>query len=91
MKFCFDFQERRNNEDGMKYSSLESRFLGDVFKSTLDNDNLPSYDGKLFFKICSQIRVQLSYEFVIAHRLLVNYLCVIFVLENNCKKKGIYI
>lgn len=41
----FSNQERRNNEESMKYSSLESRFLGDVFKSTLENDNMPSYDA----------------------------------------------
>ena len=29
----------------MKYSALESRFFGDVFKSSLDND-LSGYDGK---------------------------------------------
>lgn len=39
------FQQDRRLEDGMKYSSLESRLLGDVFKSTLDNDS--SYDSKL--------------------------------------------
>ena len=46
MKFYWNFKERRS-EDGMKYSSLESRLLGDVFKSTLENDNLPGYDGML--------------------------------------------
>lgn len=45
MKFVFDFKERRNG-DGVKYSALESRFFGDVFKSSLDND-LSGYDGKL--------------------------------------------
>ena len=51
MKFYLNFKERRN-EDGMKYSSLESRFLGDVFKSTLENDtNMPGYDGALIFVI----------------------------------------
>lgn len=45
MKYYFNFQERRN-DDGVKYSSLESRFLGDVFKSALDSDNIASYDGE---------------------------------------------
>ena len=40
-----NFQDRRN-EDVVKYSSLESRFLGDVFKSPLDNDMI-RYDGIL--------------------------------------------
>lgn len=40
----FSNQERRN-DDGVKYSSLESRFLGDVFKSALDSDNIASYDA----------------------------------------------
>lgn len=44
MKFYFEFQERRV-EDSVKYSSLESRFLGDVFKSPADSDNINNYDG----------------------------------------------
>lgn len=39
----FANQERRS-EDGVKYSSLESRFLGDVFKTSLD-DNTPNYEA----------------------------------------------
>ena len=46
MKLYFDFKERRS-EDGVKYSSLESRFLGDVFKSALDSDSISSYDGEI--------------------------------------------
>uniref|UniRef100_T2M8Q1 Cytoplasmic polyadenylation element-binding protein 3 n=1 Tax=Hydra vulgaris TaxID=6087 RepID=T2M8Q1_HYDVU len=41
--FYSNNQERRN-EDIVKYSSLESRFLGDVFKSPLDNDMI-RYDA----------------------------------------------
>lgn len=37
-------QDRRG-EDSMKYSSLESRFLGDVFKSPMDSENLNNYDA----------------------------------------------
>ena len=48
MKFYFNFKERRS-EDGVKYSSLESRFLGDVFKSALDSDSISSYDGERYF------------------------------------------
>ena len=44
MKFYFEFQDRRV-EDSVKYSSLESRFLGDVFKSPADSDNINNYDG----------------------------------------------
>lgn len=39
----FSNQERRSG-DGVKYSALESRFFGDVFKSSLDND-LSGYDA----------------------------------------------
>ncbi|XP_066926879.1 cytoplasmic polyadenylation element-binding protein 4-like [Clytia hemisphaerica] len=42
--FSSNHQDRRG-EDGMKYSSLESRFLGDVFKSPIDSDNLNNYDA----------------------------------------------
>lgn len=38
----FPHQEKRS-EEGTRYSSLESRLLGDVFKSSLDNDS--SYDS----------------------------------------------
>ena len=44
MKLYFNFQDRRG-DDSVKYSSLESRFLGDVFKSPIDSDNLNNYDG----------------------------------------------
>ena len=40
-------QDRRGG-DGVKYSALESRFFGDVFKSSLDND-LSGYDGKRLY------------------------------------------
>ena len=49
MRFNFNFKERRSG-DGVKYSALESRFFGDVFKSSLDND-LSGYDGK-FIILC---------------------------------------
>lgn len=47
--FNFPQQDRRG-EDSVKYSSLESRFLGDVFKSSMESEaNLNSYDGMLVF------------------------------------------
>lgn len=57
MKFYFDFKhQERRNEESVKYSSLESRFLGDVFKTSLDTDNtLNSYDGKFMFVFCQKI------------------------------------
>lgn len=48
MRLHFEFQDRRV-EESVKYSSLESRFLGDVFKSTAESENINNYDGMLVF------------------------------------------
>jgi hypothetical protein len=49
MLFFKFLQQDRRGEDSVKYSSLESRFLGDVFKSPVDSENLNGYDGMFVF------------------------------------------